>query len=168
MNSSRRIGLVLLTIACCVCIDQFSKDLAASHLPRDGAWSFAGDILRLDYAENEGGVFSFESFLPKFWQGGNLSAASVVFLMLLTLHLSVSSTLGATSLVALSLVSGGSFSNLLDRMAFGGNVVDFMNVGWGCFRTCTFNAADVAITSGLFLFAASLLWRFRPRNSRQQ
>ena len=35
---------------------------------------------------------------------------------------------------------------------------DFLNLGWGSYRTCIFNVADAAIVSGVVLFLLSLVW----------
>jgi signal peptidase II len=161
MNANRRVFLILLTIACCVCSDQFSKDFAESKLPKDEVWTYAGDTVRLHHAVNKGAVLSFESFLPDPWRSFDLDAAAVVFLGLLTLYLAVASTLRPFFLIALSLVCGGSFSNLLDRLAFGGNKVDFINLGWGSLRTAPFNLADVSIILGLLLLAVGLFVKVR-------
>jgi signal peptidase II len=50
--------------------------------------------------------------------------------------------------VALSLIAGGGLSNLIDRIAYGGYVIDFLNIGLGGLRTGIFNIADVAIMVG--------------------
>jgi signal peptidase II len=50
--------------------------------------------------------------------------------------------------VALSLIAGGGLSNLIDRIAHGGYVIDFLNIGLGGLRTGIFNIADVAIMVG--------------------
>lgn len=41
--------------------------------------------------------------------------------------------------------------NLIDRIAHGGCVTDFLNVGVGGLRTGIFNIADAAIVAGAFL-----------------
>jgi signal peptidase II len=52
----------------------------------------------------------------------------------------------------LALFCGGSLSNLLDRVTFGG-VVDFVNFGVGELKPYIFNLADIAIGLGLVFFA---------------
>jgi len=66
-------------------------------------------------------------------------------------YLLVASNLPAVTVLAFSLVLGGGLSNLLDRVAYGGYVVDFINLRIGSLRTGIFNAADVAITIGVLL-----------------
>jgi signal peptidase II len=61
--------------------------------------------------------------------------------------------------VSVALIVGGGVSNLIDRMRYGGYVVDFLNVGIGPVRTGIFNVADMAIMVGVVLWAFSdKLW----------
>jgi signal peptidase II len=58
----------------------------------------------------------------------------------------------------LALVTGGALGNLYDRVMSARGVVDFIDVGIGATRFWTFNIADVGISAGAILLAASL-WR---------
>ncbi len=60
MEKGKRAFLVLLTLVVCIMSDQLSKDLVKSHLPRKKPLVIAGGMLKLDYSENKGAVFSFE------------------------------------------------------------------------------------------------------------
>jgi len=51
--------------------------------------------------------------------------------------------------IAVSLVLGGGFGNLIDRISKDGRVIDFLNVGVGSLRSGVFNLADVAISIGI-------------------
>ena len=157
-----RIMLVILIIMLCVGCDQLTKEIAKSHLPRTKALSVAGDALRLDYTENRGAVLSFEYCLPERWRGSVLTTAVAVGLGLLLIFLMLTSVLRPSLVVGVALICGGSLSNLLDRVAFGGYVVDFLSLGWGGFRTAIFNVADAAITMGTVLFLSGILWNLRP------
>lgn len=154
--------LVLLTVILCVGCDQVAKELARSHLPKTKALSFAGDMVRLDYTENRGAVLSFEYCLPEPWRGPVLTVGVATFLGLLMGYLLCASALRPLPITALSLICGGALSNLLDRVAFGGLVIDFLSLGWGGFRTAIFNVADAAIVSGTLLLGLSIIWNFRP------
>ena len=159
--------LVLLTVLLCVGCDQAAKEIARSHLPKAKALSFAGDMIRLDYTENRGAVLSFEYCLPREWRGPALTVAVATFLALLMGYLLFASALRPLPVAALSLICGGALSNLLDRVAFGGSVVDFLSLGWGGFRTAIFNVADVAIVAGTVLLGFSLIWHLRSSASRR-
>jgi len=52
---------------------------------------------------------------------------------------------------ALALFFAGGVSNLLDRIAYEGYVMDFINVGIGPLRTGIFNIADISIMVGAFV-----------------
>ena len=158
MTRRKRFILVLFLIVACVGCDQVTKEIARSHLPKTKTLSYAGDMLRLDYTENRGGVLSFECCLPEMFRGSILTAAVSVFLGLLFLCLLFASGLWPLSVVALSLIFSGSLSNLLDRIALGGDVVDFLSVGWGGLRTAIFNVADAAIAIGSILLVISVVW----------
>ena len=67
------------------------------------------------------------------------------------IYLLLASNVHALRVIAFSFVLGGGLSNLLDRIAYGGDVVDFINLGIGSLRTGIFNAADVAIMAGMLL-----------------
>ncbi len=60
MANRTRVFLVLFTIVLCVGADQISKEFVKSHLPKTKPMHFASGMLKLDYSENKGGVFSFE------------------------------------------------------------------------------------------------------------
>jgi signal peptidase II len=47
---------------------------------------------------------------------------------------------------------GGALGNLIDRLRFG-EVVDFIEIGYGRWHWPVFNVADSAVTIGVILFA---------------
>ena len=160
MTKLKRIILVLFIILSCVGCDQITKTLAKSHLPRARVLSFAGDTLRFDYAENKGAVLTFEHSVPEKWRGPTFTLAVAAVLALIIMCLLLASGLHPLTVIALSLIWGGIFSNLLDRVVLDGYVVDFLNMGWGAFRTGIFNMADVAISIGSCLLALNIIWNF--------
>ena len=60
MTNKKRIFLVLFSLILCIGADQVTKEIARSLLPRTKPLSVAGGVLKLDYTENKGAVFSFE------------------------------------------------------------------------------------------------------------
>ncbi|NSW87731.1 MAG: signal peptidase II [Syntrophobacteraceae bacterium] len=161
MPGWKRILLVLFVVGLVVCLDQWSKTIVESRLPRDRVLYLAGGVLKIDYRLNRGGVLSFESALPRQWRGPVLSlaaSAGVGLLIVLVLAGWISRPL---SVFSISLFCGGSLGNLLDRTVLGGDVIDFLSLGWGNLRTCIFNMADVAVVAGLGLLALSILGNLR-------
>jgi signal peptidase II len=74
-----------------------------------------------------------------------------IFLLALLAYLLFNPSLSREYVACLALVCAGGLSNLIDRIAYGGRVVDFLNVGMGPLRTGIFNVADMAITGGALL-----------------
>ena len=146
-----QITIMVVTILCCISCDQAAKTVVKNNLPRHEIISFAGDTLRLQYTENKGAFLGMGAKLPEkartliFTAG--IGAIVVGFLATLLLV----KALPHPTTIALSLIAGGGLSNLIDRMALGGYVVDFLNIGIGNLRTGIFNIADVAIMAGTIL-----------------
>jgi len=146
-------GVVASTVAC----DRVTK-LAASHgLAGRPRLSFLGDLLRLEYVENQGGFLSLGARLPepaRIWLFvlGTAALLGWVGIMLARQVLAGKRHLG------LALMWAGGLANLADRVARG-RVVDFLNVGVGPVRTGIFNVADVAITLGAVLVLLDLVRR---------
>ena len=60
MTLRRRGLLILFLVTACVGADQAAKAWARAHLSGGSSLSLAGGTLKLDYHENQDGVFSFE------------------------------------------------------------------------------------------------------------
>jgi signal peptidase II len=148
-----RAMLVALVVTICIGCDQGTKFVAKEYLKPDAAISFAGDLFRLQYAENTGAFLSLGSSLPEDWRQWIFTVFVGLFLVGLLLYVVFSRDLDFNQVACLSLVCGGGLSNLIDRIVYDGRVVDFLNVGVGSIRTGIFNVADMAITAGAILLA---------------
>jgi signal peptidase II len=147
----RTAALCLVMLSCIGC------DQAAKALARDGlagrTISFLGDAVRLEYAENTGAFLSLGASLPGrarslLFVGG--TGLIVLGLLVALARYRQGSMMGA---LGLALLAGGAVGNLIDRVVYGGAVVDFVSLGLGPFRTGIFNLADVTITLGVVLVA---------------
>lgn len=148
-----KMALIAVVLTTCIGCDQATKFVAKSFLQPDALISFAADTLRLQYAENSGAFLSLGSNLPEPWRHLIFTVLVGIFLFGLLFYVLLSRELAARHVVCLSLVCGGGLSNLLDRIAYDGRVVDFLNIGIGPLRTGIFNVADMAITMGALLLA---------------
>ena len=155
MSTVKRIVSVFTVLLSCVGCDQTTKSVAKSLLSQAEGWSFLGDTVRLQLANNYGVFLSVGDSLPDVWRHGLLSIGVGCVLLGLLAYLFVSKTIGPSAVLALSLFIGGGTSNLLDRLLYGGYVVDFINIGIGPVRTGIFNVADVAISLGMTLLVFS-------------
>lgn len=157
MSRALRLSLVAGVLLCSVGCDQVVKTLARASLAASPPVSLFNDCVRLELAQNRGAFLSLGEGLP-------VAARYLLFVVLVggALALTLAFTLrlqGAEpiQLVALSLLTGGGFGNLIDRLIHHGAVVDFVSIGIGPLRTGIFNVADAAITLGVLLLL--IPWR---------
>lgn len=159
-----KIFLIATVMTTCVGCDQATKFVAKSFLRSDALISFAADSLRLQYVENSGAFLSLGSTLPEPWRRLIFTVLVGIFLFGLLSYVLISQELATRHIVCISLVCGGGLSNLIDRIAYDGRVVDFLNIGIGPLRTGIFNIADMAITMGALLWTVD---SFRPSPKTQ-
>ena len=150
--------LILYATLSCIVSDQATKFVAKLFLQPGEFYSYAGDTFRFQYAENSGAFLGLGATLPEPWRHLIFTIFVGLFLLALLVYLLRSSELTSYATVCLSLVCDGGLSNLIDRLAYDGRVIDFLNVGIGSLRTGIFNVADMAITFGALLM---LLESFR-------
>lgn len=157
MSTSKRLLLVLAILFSCVGCDQATKSVAKAYLSETHAVVLLGDTVRLELAKNYGAFLSLGASMGEASQGTLMSLAVGAVLAALLAYLFVSKPENPIVSVAVALVVGGGVSNLIDRLRYGGYVVDFLNVGVGSLRTGIFNVADMAIMAGV------VLWLFSDR-----
>jgi signal peptidase II len=152
---SLRLILLLLTVVACAGCDQAAKALARDALESSPPVTLLGGAVRLEYTENPGAFLSLGADLPRaarFLVGVVFVAAALLTMLVFTLR---SAVLSRRQKTGMTLILGGGFGNLIDRLANDGHVIDFVSVGIGPLRTGIFNLADVAITAGVLLVLLS-------------
>jgi signal peptidase II len=163
--SSKRLLLILAILFSTVGCDQATKSVATAYLAQTQPLILLGDTVRLELAKNYGAFLSLGSAIGESSRGMLLSVTVGLVLAALLVYLFVSKPQNPLVGVSIALIVGGGASNLIDRLRYGGYVVDFLNVGIGPLRTGIFNVADMAIMAGVVLWAFSdRLWR-RPEES---
>lgn len=163
MTLARKLAIIAFMLVTCIGCDQTTKHLARTSLQSSPPHSLFNDLVRLQYAENPGGMMSFGAELPediRFWF---LTVFVGLMLTALLFFVLVNKKLTRLQTVALTLIVGGGFGNLIDRLRHDGYVIDFLNVGIAGMRTAIFNIADVVILLGtlLLLFSTPLVNRSR-------
>lgn len=102
-----------------------------------------GDLARLTYVRNAGAAMGI-------FDGGRglLIAVSALTSLFLVLLYARSGPAQRGRRAALAAILGGALGNLVDRVFYGGRVVDFIDLGFGPHRFYTFNVADMGVTLG--------------------
>jgi signal peptidase II len=128
-----------------VIIDQASKRLVWEIYKYQGGAEVIDGFLRFTLNKNRGAVF------------GILSNASHLLLVIRIISIGVLVYFAyrmrfapTRKRVYLGLILGGAFGNLIDHLA-AGEVLDFIDMGFGAHRWPTYNVADIAVTIGAVL-----------------
>ncbi|MFL6617599.1 MAG: signal peptidase II [Povalibacter sp.] len=159
----RRLLLITMILVSCVGCDQTTKSVATTYLSETQAVSLLGGSVRLQIAKNYGAFLSVGASMPQAARTTLLSVGVAAVLIALFAYCVASTPANSFVTPALAIVIGGGVSNLIDRLHYGGYVLDFLNLGIGSFRTGIFNIADVFITSGILLLVFSnRLRKLRP------
>ncbi len=151
-------GYALLSLLV-IAVDQISKSLIVTKLSEGETISVIGDFLYFQFIYNEGGAM------------GTRLGPSWVYLILTFLAIFIigkyfweASSDGKGVKIPLSIILGGAVGNLIDRIRFG-KVVDFIDIDFPdipaihLYRWFTFNLADAAITIGLVILIAGIIFR---------
>jgi len=148
----RNIVLAILVTILLVVVDQVVKVIAARGLRGQPGFSYLGNFITFEYAENRGAFLSLGAQLSetgRFW----IFVIGVFFILGFCIWSLVKSLRHTPSVIALALVIAGGVGNLIDRVVQG-YVVDYVHMGLFGLRTGVFNVADVAISGGLLLLVA--------------
>jgi signal peptidase II len=151
----KRTLLVIAMLISCVGCDQTTKSVAKSYLSESQAVSYLRGSVRLQVAKNYGAFLELGASLPQKQRATLLSVGVAVVLVALLVYCLASSPGNPVTVPAFGLIIGGGVSNLIDRLFYGGYVVDFLNIGIGPIRTGIFNFADVFIMVGVLLLIFS-------------
>ena len=156
-----------------VLLDQITKAIVVRNVPLIYESGFTieviGDFLRIIHARNLGMAFSLGNNLPPVVRFLLLVVVSGAVLVWLVVSLYRSAETTDTQRWFLALVLGGGIGNLIDRVFRPAGVVDFVDVAWfglevrwpgflAWERWPTFNVADSAISVGVVLIIASLVF----------
>jgi signal peptidase II len=155
--------LTLIVAVLVVVFDQTGKYLVATNLPVGGAWSpFPGPnpFFQIVYTYNTGVAFGLFKGLGVVFIIVPLIISGVIVFYVRRLR-------PDQKLIAfaLGMMLGGALGNVIDRIRFGGGVLDFFEVGSGTLRNAS-NFADWSIVAGVMVWAVAML--LEDRRSKQK
>jgi signal peptidase II len=151
-------SLIVPAVAALVLLaDQATKVLVRANLTPGQSLALAPwltPLLQITYVTNTGAAFG----LFPGWSQILIAIALIVIVALVwyTFQLPDGQWLMH---VALGLQLGGASGNLIDRLRFGGSVLDFIDLNfWPLRRWPVFNVADSSIVVGVTLLTLLMLW----------
>ena len=152
MNRLTRLATIAVVLLGCVGCDQAAKQLVRDHIGVGTSQSFLGDTLRLTHAQNPGAFLGAGASLPPLVRAAIFQGVVGLIVLGLLCGAAFMRRLDAWRVVALTLLAASGLGNLIDRLAHGGLVTDFLNLGIGPLRTGIFNVADMAGLIGIAIF----------------
>ncbi len=153
----RNAKILLLTAVPVIIADQIAKAYITGNLRQNQIIEAIPGLFNIVYFRNPGAAFGILNEGGSF---GRIALTVVSVIALIVIGFLVRGSKDRAASFGLSLVAGGAFGNLIDRIRFG-EVVDFLDFHIGGFHWPAFNIADAAITTGVILAAFSFY--FRPR-----
>ncbi len=161
MRQGERVSPILPAGAAFVLLaDQAAKQAVRANLRLGQSIDLVpwiASVFRVTYVTNSGAAFG----LFPGWSQFLVLIALVVIVALVWYSLHLPTDLWLIQL-SLSLQLGGATSNLVDRLRFGGFVVDFIDLSfWPLRRWPVFNLADASIVGGVTLLTLLMLWEER-------
>lgn len=154
-------GIVIMLVAAmlALAIDLATKAWVVSNMQPGEIRPVLEGVVQLRYTQNSGAAFG----MLQGWAGA-LSVAAIAIIVAIVLSASKVSGGKVGLMLGMGLVLGGAIGNLLDRLRLG-YVTDFVeatvlraNINDTVYTFPVFNAADSAITVGVFLILAILLF----------
>jgi signal peptidase II len=151
-----------LIAALVVLLDRITKWAVAASLPLHESLTVIPGFFHITHVENTGAAFGLFAESTASWKVGALVTFSLVALVIVSILLWRNSHSVSTMTIGLSLILGGAFGNLWDRM-LAGHVTDFLDFHIGQYYWPAFNVADSAIVVGALLLVGEILFT-RPRD----
>lgn len=143
----RSLGFLFAVAGAVLALDLWTKRWATETLAGGPPVPVLGEFVRFTYTRNSGVAFGLGAGLPFPYYLFSIAAALVILYLFLRQRVP-----SPARRLALALILGGALGNLVDRVTTG-EVVDFIEVGWGRWHWPVFNIADSAVSVGVVLFA---------------
>lgn len=134
-----------------VILDQVSKRLIWEMFKYSGGTDLIDGFLKISLSKNSGAVMGILSgSRPILLTVTIISVAALIFFAYRMRYAPLIQRL------CLGLIIGGAFGNLIDRIATG-EVIDFIDMGFGQYRWPTYNVADIAVSIGAVVLIAGFM-----------
>ena len=135
-----------------IVLDQASKFFVQSKMYLNESISVLGELFRITYIMNKGAAFGMLSDLPAKVRIPFFLIIGFCFLGFVFVYFKKIISEGLLARISFALIVGGAAGNLLDRIFWGGQVRDFIELGINTqYKFAVFNIADMAISTGVCL-----------------
>lgn len=144
-----------------VVLDQITKLMVLAWMPLYHSITVIPGFFNLTHIRNPGGAFGFMAAGSPGLRNLLFIGVSILATGLIVYFYRQTPRSHPLLASALAMIFGGAIGNLVDRLRFG-EVVDFLDVYVGAYHWPAFNAADSAITIGITIFVAHVVFGKMP------
>lgn len=148
--------LILVLISGIIGCDQISKSIVRQRIEYGREISVIGHYVTLTKVENTGAFLSLGDSLPRIFYKLIMIVFPLIVLIYVLYNLLRRNDLSVLIILGISLITGGGFGNIYDRILFG-SVTDFLRFDFVLFHTGIVNIADISVTAGFFILIYEFL-----------
>lgn len=144
--------ITLISVIAGICLDQYTKFLAVTHLKDKPPFVIIQNVFELHYLENKGAAFGILQNQQWFF------IVSFVFIITIVIWLYIKLPTSKRFLplhICSALIVTGAIGNLVDRLKLG-YVIDFFYFSLIDFPI--FNVADIFVVTGVIFLAVAILF----------
>ncbi len=141
--------LIAVLLSAVIALDQASKMVLAKLVEPLGSVEVVPGIFNIVNVSNPGAAFGI------FKGHGSLALILIAIAALILIAYLLYISTDRATVFALSLIAGGAFGNLIDRIRLA-EVVDFLDFYIGPYHWPAFNVADIAITCGVIIYLVTI------------
>ncbi len=156
-----KVKFLILVAGGVLVLDQVTKALVLKHLALGASLPVIAGFFDLTHVHNPGGAFGFLATMSPQVRAAVFIGASLLAAGLILWFYVQTSVHQRLLAFGLALIFGGALGNLVDRVRFG-VVIDFLDVYIGDMHWPAFNVADSAVTVGVLIFAAHMVFAKKP------
>lgn len=160
-----RLAISILSIILLIALDQITKKAAQASLMGKGTIPIIDDFLVLVYATNRGGFLSLGSGANGLLWWLFFVILPAIVLILFSVYIVLKKKDDWFYLSFWLFVMAGGIGNLIDRVLYG-EVIDFMHINFGFFKTGVFNVADLYLNVFALLVGLIYLVRSKKEETR--
>lgn len=143
------IAIVLVLIG----IDRYTKYVITQNIKFGDMIPVIGDFFYLTNHDNYGAAWGL-------FQNGRYFFIPMTIIVTIAMIVILIKAKSRFLKLALSVILGGAYGNLIDRIYKGG-VTDFLDFYIGSYHFPTFNAADMCVVAGTILLAVYMLFIYK-------
>ncbi len=162
-----KILFILIILVTNISCDQISKSIVRKKIDYHEKISLVNNHVTLTKVENTGAFLSLGNNMPRLIYKILMIILPLIVLGYILYYLLFKNNLSWLLVIGLSIIIGGGFGNICDRMKYG-SVTDFLHIDFVMFKTGIFNMADLSVMIGMLIVLYDLFIKKKQVHNSQK